>query len=133
MKITKSAGFSMGIFLLITGIGHFVFPTPLDEIVPSFIPGEPRFWTYLSGVAEIVIGIGLLVPQRFSLFDKSINFWSAWSALFLFVLVYPANINMAVMWWERPMPDPLFALARLPLQLLLFLWAWKLIKKFRAA
>lgn len=133
MKAINRAGLPMGIFLLVTGIGHFIFPVPLDEIVPSFIPGEPRFWTYISGVAEIVIGIGLLLPGSIQLSKKSINYWAAWSALLLFILVYPANINMAVMWWDRPMPEPLYALARLPLQLLLFLWAWKLIRKFRAA
>lgn len=133
MKTLNRAGLPMGIFLLITGIGHFVFPTPLDEIVPSFIPGDPRFWTYVSGVAEIVIAVGLMLPRSIQVLKKSVNFWSAWSALLLFILVYPANINMAIMWWERPMPEPLYALARLPLQLLLFLWAWKLVKKFRAA
>ncbi len=132
MKLTKSAGFSMGVFLLITGFGHFVFPIPLDEIVPSFIPGDPRFWTYLSGVAEIAIGIGLLFESGITFLEKSINYWSAVAAFWLYVLVYPANINMAIMWWDRPMPEPIYAMARLPLQLLLFMWAWKLIKKFEA-
>ncbi len=131
MKTLNRAGLGMGIFLIVTGIGHFVFPTPLDEIVPSFIPGDPRFWTYISGVAEIVIGIGLIAPSDFRLVAKSINYWAAVSALLLFILVYPANINMAVMWWDRPMPEPLYALARLPLQFLLFIWAWKLINKFK--
>jgi uncharacterized membrane protein len=133
MTNSKRAGLGMGIFLISTGIGHFIFPTALDEIVPSFIPGDPRLWTYLSGVAEISIGIGLLLPASIHLFKQSINYWSALSAFWLFVLVYPANINMAVMWWDRPMPEPLYALARLPLQLLLFMWAWKLMKKFKAA
>jgi uncharacterized membrane protein len=31
------------------------------------------------------------------------------------------------------MPEPLIAIARLPLQLLLFLWALKLMKKFKVA
>ena len=133
MTIAKRAGFGMGIFLIFTGLGHFVFPTPLDEIVPSFIPGDARFWTYLSGLAEIAIGIGLLVPNQLRVAKQAINYWSALSAFWLFVLVYPANINMAVMWADRPMPEPLYALARLPLQLLLFMWAWKLMKKFKVA
>jgi len=132
MKTLNRAGLGMGLFLLITGTGHFLFPTPLDEIVPSFIPGDPRFWTYLSGVAEIAIGLGLIAPRNIRVFAKSLNYWSALSALWLFILVYPANINMAIMWWDRPMPEPLYALGRLPLQLLLFMWAWKLIKKFKA-
>ncbi len=132
MKTLNRAGLGMGFFLLVTGTGHFLFPTPLDEIVPSFIPGDPRFWTYISGVAEIVIGLGLIAPSTIKLFSRSLNYWSALAALWLFILVYPANINMAIMWWDRPMPEPLYALGRLPLQLLLFMWAWKLIKKFKA-
>lgn len=132
MTIAKRAGLGMGLFLIITGAGHFIFPTPLDEIVPGFIPGDPRFWTYLSGIAEISIGVGLLLPDRLKLVNQSLNYWAALSAFWLFVLVYPANINMAVMWWDRPMPEPLYALARLPLQFLLFMWAWKLMKKFKA-
>ncbi len=132
MKTLNRAGLPMGAFLLLTGIGHFVFPAPLDEIVPSFIPGDPRFWTYISGVAEIAIGLGLIAPATIKVLSKSLNYWSAVAAFWLYVLVYPANINMAIMWWDRPMPQPVYALARLPLQLLLFMWAWKLMKKFEA-
>jgi uncharacterized membrane protein len=133
MKNLNRAGLGMGIFLTFTGIGHFIFPNGLDEIVPSFIPGDPRFWTYLSGVAELSIALGLLLPASIKFFNRSVNYWSALSALWLFILVFPANINMAVMWWDRPMPEPLIAIARLPLQLLLFLWALKLMKKFKVA
>ena len=133
MKNLNRAGLGMGIFLTFTGIGHFIFPNGLDEIVPSFIPGDPRFWTYFSGVAELSIALGLLLPASIKFFNRSVNYWSALSALWLFILVFPANINMAVMWWDRPMPEPLIAIARVPLQLLLFLWALKLMKKFKVA
>jgi uncharacterized membrane protein len=56
---------------------------------------------------------------------------AAYAALALFVAVYPANINMAIDWNSRPMPDPLFAYARLPLQFGLFYWAWAIIKELR--
>ncbi len=126
-----SVGRSLGIFLIIAGIGHFVFPKGLDAIVPEFLPGDPRFWTYLSGLAEIAIGIALLTPLTAKLGSTPIRLIAAYAALALFIAVYPANIKMAVDWSSRPMPDPLFAYARLPLQFGLFYWAWSVINTIK--
>ena len=52
----------MAIMLIITGVGHFIVPAPVDELIPGFLPGEPRLWTYLSGLAEITIALALLAP-----------------------------------------------------------------------
>jgi uncharacterized membrane protein len=128
---TSKTGRGMGIFLIVTGLGHFIFPQGLDAIVPGFLPGEPRFWTYLSGVAEIVIGIALFAPLSIRIGIKPLRLLAAFAALALFIAVYPANINMAIDWSSRPMPDPLFAFARLPLQFGLFYWAWAIIKDLR--
>lgn len=121
----------MGIFLIVTGLAHFIFPQGLDAIVPGFLPSEPRFWTYLSGIAEIIIGITLFAPLSIKIGAKPLRLLAAFAALALFIAVYPANINMAIDWSSRPMPDPLFAYARLPLQFGLFYWAWAIIKDLR--
>ena len=126
-----SVGRSLGIFLIVAGIGHFIFPKGLDAIVPEILPGDPRLWTYLSGVAEIIIGIALLTPLSTKLSDTPVRLLSAYAALALFIAVYPANIKMAIDWSSRPMPDPLLAYARLPLQFGLFYWAWSVIKAIR--
>ena len=122
----NKVGRGMAIMLVITGIGHFIVPAPVDQLVPPFLPGEPRFWTYLSGVAEVVIAIALLAPLGKKFGGKSIRLWGAYSAFLLFIAVFPANINMAIQWSSRDMPEPLLAYARLPLQLGLFYWAWAL-------
>jgi uncharacterized membrane protein len=127
----RHPGTALGIFLVLTGIGHFIIPKPLDLIVPEFLPGDPRFWTYLSGIAEIVIGVALLSNSAKVIFGKTIRWWGAISALTLLIVVYTANIKMAIDWSSREMPDPLIAYARLPLQFPLFYWAWKVIKKFQ--
>lgn len=121
----------MAIMLIITGIGHFILPTPVDELVPGFLPGEPRLWTYLSGLAEITIALALLAPLSKRIAGKSIRLWGDYGALALFMAVYPANINMAIQWSSRDMPEPLFAYARLPLQFGLFYWAWALAKDIK--
>ncbi len=128
-----SVGRSLGIFLIIAGIGHFILPKGLDAIVPEFLPGDPRFWTYLSGLAEIAIGIALLTSLTAKLGATPIRLIAAYAALALFIAVYPANIKMAVDWSSREMPDPLIAYARLPLQFGLFYWAWSVIKAIKKA
>jgi uncharacterized membrane protein len=124
-------GRGMAIMLIITGTGHFILPAPFDELIPGFLPGEPRLWTYLSGFAEIAIALALLAPLSKKIAGKSIRLWGAYGAFALFLAVYPANINMAIQWSDRDMPEPLFAYARLPLQFGLFYWAWALAKDIK--
>ena len=121
----------MGILLLVTGIGHFIFPKALDAIVPHFLPGNPRTWTYLSGIAEILIAIGLLTPLSMKVGGTSIRLIAAYAALLLFVVVYPANIKMAIDWRNRALINQLLAYGRLPLQFGLFYWAWSIIKTLK--
>lgn len=125
---TRKSARIMGYLLLGAGIGHFLFPAPLDSIVPSALPGDPRIYTYLSGVAEIAIGLALLSKPTLHLFGKSLRLWGALGAFALFIAVYPANINMAIEWSDRQMPDPLFAYARLPFQFYFLNIAWKLAR-----
>jgi uncharacterized membrane protein len=122
----------MGIFLIVTGIGHFIFPKTLDAIVPTFLPGDTRLYTYLSGVAEIVIGLALLAPLSIKIGSTSLRLIAAWAALALFIAVYPANIKMAIDWSSRPLVEAWMAYARLPLQFGLFYWAWSIIKALKA-
>lgn len=125
---TRKSARIMGYLLLGAGIVHFLFPAPLDSIVPSALPGDPRIYTYLSGVAEIAIGLALLSKPTLHLFGKSLRLWGALGAFALFIAVYPANINMAIEWSDRQMPDPLFAYARLPFQFYFLYIAWKLAR-----
>ena len=117
--------------LIVTGIGHFAFPEPLDAIVPPFLAGEPRFWTYLSGVAELVVAAMLLAPITAKFLNQNLRLLGAWSALALFIAVYPANIYMAIDYSDRELSEQLFAYVRLPLQFGLFYWAWALAKDIK--
>jgi uncharacterized membrane protein len=123
----RKLGRLMGYLLLGAGIGHFIFPAGLDSIVPAALPGDPRNYTYASGVAEILIGLALLSAPHIKVLGKPLKLWGAYGAFALFLAVYPANINMAIAWSNRPMPDPLFAYARLPFQFYFLYAAWKLI------
>jgi uncharacterized membrane protein len=91
------------------GVLHFAAPKPFDSIVPAELPGEARYYTHASGVAEMVTGGMLLVPRTRRL--------GALAAVALFVSVFPANVNMVRLWKDKPLPLRLAAIARLPLQI----------------
>lgn len=102
-------------FLTATGVLHFASPPFFDQIVPRALPGPPRCWTYLSGAVELGVAAALAVPRTRRL--------GGWGAAALFVAVLPANVQMAIDWQDRPLPDRLVAYGRLPLQIPLIVWA----------
>jgi uncharacterized membrane protein len=100
------------------GVGHFVAPAPFMKIVPKWLPA-PRTLVYVSGVAEIAGGLGLLWEPTRAL--------AAWGLVGLYVAVFPANLNQAMnaISFDDAKPIPRAALwARLPFQALFIAWAW---------
>ena len=67
-------------------------------------------------------GALLLVPRTRRL--------GALAAVALFVSVFPANVNMVRLWWDKPWPMRIAAIARLPLQIPMITQA---LKVFRSA
>jgi uncharacterized membrane protein len=114
----QTAAYRVAAMLVGIGAVHFLAPKPFDDIVPAELPGDPRFYTYASGVVEIATG-ALLVPQRTR---RS----AALAAVALFVGVFPANVNMCRLWWGKPWPMRIVALARLPLQVPMITTALKI-------
>jgi uncharacterized membrane protein len=105
----QAAAYRIAAMLIGAGATHFLAPKPFDTIVPAELPGTPRLYTFASGVAEVATGV-LLLTQRTRRFG-------ALAAAALFVAVFPANINMVRLWWDKPWPMRVAALARLPLQI----------------
>ncbi len=112
----------LAIFMIIAGTLHWVTPDPFVKIVPSFLP-YPLALVYISGVFEILGGIGLLVPP--------VSIAAAWGLIALFIAVFPANINMAVNQIQMDgIPDSdLLRWGRLPFQAVLIAWAWWYTRK----
>jgi len=96
------------------GANHFINPKTYLAIMPPYIPAH-NLMVILSGVAEVVLGIGLLFPATRSL--------SAWGIMLLLIAVFPANIYMATSNRFRKFPAWL-RWARLPLQGILIWWAY---------
>lgn len=122
-RLKRPLCYVMGLTYVVAGVLHFVAPTVYEQVVPPSLP-RPRELVYLSGVAEVGLGIGVL-------FDRTRR-PSAWGLVALLVAVFPANVHMAtaddldlrgVPEWARDPPDAALW-ARLPLQAVLVLWAW---------
>ena len=86
MNVAKNiVGCLLGLPFVWIGIQHFVNPKAFNEIVPRYL-GAPTFWTYASGVLEILLGLGIMIPVTRTI-----------SARLLVVLVLAmslANLNM---------------------------------------
>jgi uncharacterized membrane protein len=113
----------MGALYVLAGVLHFVAPRVYEQVVPPRFP-RSRALVYLSGVAEVVLGVGVL-------FERTRRV-SAWGVIALLVAVFPANVYVATSddldldgvpaRFRDPSDAALWA--RLPLQAVLVAWAW---------
>ena len=110
-------------FVGVAGIAHLLAPNGFDEIVPHSLPGSPRMWTYVSGVAELAVAAVVAVPRTRRVGGAL--------ALALFLVVFPANIQMAVDWSDRSWDQRLVAYGRLPLQVPLIWLAWRVYRSHK--
>ncbi|MDV9171593.1 DoxX family protein [Streptomyces sp. W16] len=106
--------------LATAGVAHFASPKQFDATIPRALPGTPRTWTYASGAVELALAAGIAVPRT--------RRRAALAAAAFFVGVFPANVQMALDWRDRPAPQKAAALGRLPLQIPLVLWARSVAK-----
>jgi uncharacterized membrane protein len=84
---------ALGVFLTVAGVMHFVAPSFFDAIVPPWLWPSERFWTYASGVAELIIGPLVLIRRTRRV--------GALAAIVLLIAVYPANLYMVWDWRDR--------------------------------
>jgi len=112
----------MGSSYILAGILHFVGQEQFERVVPPQFP-RPGTLVTLSGIAEVVLGTGVL-------FERTRR-PSAWGLVALLVAVFPANVYMATgddfdpaeLPAELRNPRDAALWARLPLQAVLVAWA----------
>lgn len=104
--------------MVTTGILHFVIPDTYARIVPRGL-GDARTIVFASGAAEVAVGVLLGVGRTRRL--------GGWCTAALLVVVFPANVQMALdsgaPGGSGPMASAVVAWLRLPLQVPLVLWA----------
>ena len=117
MRWSRNIILLAGLFVF-AGIMHFVIPMSYLSIMPPWIP-YPLEAVYVSGVAEIVGGLALLVPQ--------LRRMAGISLIVLLIAVFPANVQMLI----NAVSSNATALhqaglfLRLPLQPLLIVWVYR--------
>ena len=108
----------MGAFYVFAGSAHFLRADAYLPMMPHYLPWHTQL-VFLSGVAEVLCGLGVLFPPTRKL--------AAWGTIALLVAVFPANIHVALH------NVPLFGATegagalnwiRLPFQGVLIAWAW---------
>lgn len=114
----------MGLGFIFTGVDHFASATQrYVPMIPEVLAGHALFWVYLTGLGELLGGLGLLVPLAvycrlgWPNLQRQAGLWLA----VLLVCVVTANVHMALKgesvqglefgsWylWFRPLVQPVF-------------------------
>lgn len=108
----------MAAFYVVAGVLHFVATDAYLPLMPPWLPAH-RALILLSGVAEVALGVLVLVPATRRL--------AAWGLVLLLLAVLPANLHVAI--HDVPLFGATDGLGiwnwvRLPFQAVLMLWAW---------
>jgi uncharacterized membrane protein len=101
--------FALTAMFVLVGISHFAKREKLEAMIPASWPYR-RAMNYISGAAEIILGILVLFPATREL--------AAYGLLLLLIAIFPANIYVA-----RVKPN-LYNISRLFFQPVYMLWVW---------
>jgi uncharacterized membrane protein len=124
--VTADTRRALALAALLGGAGttHFAFPKFYDAMIPEFLPGTARTWTYGAGAVEIMTAAAVTVPPTRRL--------GGLAAAALFAGVLPADVKMAV---DARRSDSMAyrvgTILRLPMQAPLIVWALKVRKAAR--
>ncbi len=112
LKLILRAVFA--VFFVGAGVNHFLKTDFYLRMMPPYVPMHLTM-VQISGVAEIVLGVLLLVPPTTAM--------AAWGLIALLVAVFPANLQMALHPETFPEFQPTALWLRLPLQAVMIAWA----------
>ncbi len=111
----------LALFFIGSGVNHFAQPRFYEAIVPPSLQERAKLVVDVSGVAEVIGGVAVILPWTRRL--------SGLGLVAVLAAVFPANLYMARE-PKRFRRIPRWALyARLPLQPLMMLWAWRATRR----
>ena len=108
--------FLMVLFYLFGGVMHFISPEFYLQLMPAWMPSHFAL-IYLSGVAEILLALGLIFNST-----RKISAWLIIAMLIVFFIFI--HVPQAIDFYQISHPYFWATLVRLPLQFLLIWWAW---------
>ena len=109
----------LGIFLIFAGTGHLsVLRQEFLAQVPTWLPVDGDLVVILSGVVEIILGMGLIIlPGRYRVI-------TGWITAAFFILIFPGNISQYINRIDAfGLNSDLSRLVRLFFQPVLVVWA----------
>jgi uncharacterized membrane protein len=109
----------MGVCYVAAGVAHFALTRNYEAVVPGWIPAH-REMVLLSGVFEVLGGMGVMLPDRFAGTRRA----AAWGIVCLLIAVWPVHFWMLQHPELYPRVSRWALWVRLPLQIPLILWAW---------
>jgi uncharacterized membrane protein len=105
----------MAAMYIIAGSFHFIKPKAYLRIMPRYLPA-PKLLVVLSGVSEVLLGIGLLFEET-----KALAIYGIIAMLLVFLLVHFYMLSSK----KAAAGFPVWVLIiRLPLQFVLIWWAY---------
>ncbi len=108
---------TLAVAFIYAGISHFRKPWFFYKITPPLLQPYKKTINVIVGVAEIMGGIGLLIPLT--------RAWAAWGIIALLIAVFPANIYMLTSRGAGMKISMTFLWLRLPVQFLLIWWVYQ--------
>jgi len=116
MRIVKAIlKYLLAVFFVFGGVNHFRDPAFYLTMMPPYLPWHSPL-VYISGIFEILLGLMLMIPKLTRI--------AAWGLILLLIAIFPANIYMAQHAELFPWTNQTALLIRLPIQLVLILWAY---------
>jgi uncharacterized membrane protein len=116
----SAARLLLGLFFMVAGALHFVFPARYASVMPPWLPAHAAL-VAISGVCEFVGGLGVLMPSAL------LRRLAGWGLIALSIAVLPANVQMLINALQEGRPGWQIALllVRLPLQAAIIWWIWR--------
>ena len=125
---SKISLYSAALIYFLAGAYHFINPKVYLKIMPAWFPAK-EWLNWLSGLAEIVLAVGLLFPQTrtlaaYGLVALLVSFFAVHVGHLFEPPVIKLSRTSAVDFTRKPTYYGLFV--RLALQFFLIYWAWQL-------
>jgi uncharacterized membrane protein len=116
--LVRAVRASLVVLFIVAGVLHFARAFAFESMVPRWLPNAPLL-VAVSGAAEIIGGVGLLIP--------AVRRAAGWGLFALLIAVFPANMQMletaasdgSTVWRQAVLA------IRLPLQVLLLWCVWR--------
>jgi len=113
--IKSALRYVMAAFYIWAGVSHFTRPEFFLNLMPAYMPLHTEL-VYLSGIAEIVLGILVAIPRT--------AMFAGWCIIAMLIAFLPIHVHMLVNNHLYPEAPTSALWLRFPLQALFILWAY---------